>query len=209
LSDRRNSPRAALRVLGRSASINVRKVLWTCGELDLPFEHLESDPHLLARNPNAKIPVIQDGEFVLWESNAICRYLAGRDARSLLLPQDSEARGLVDQWMDWMIAELNPAWRHAFLGIVREHPDFQDATAIAASVESWNRHMRLLDEHFAAGGQFITGEFFTLADVVIGLATHRWLLTPIDRPHLDALHGYYQRLSVRPAFRAHVDPSVP
>jgi glutathione S-transferase len=198
-----------LRVLGRSASINVRKVLWTCGELDLPFERVESDPHLLARNPNAKIPVIQDGEFVLWESNAICRYLATRDPRSVLLPPEPETRALVEQWMDWMIAELNPAWQYAFLGLARKHPDFQDRGAIAASVESWNRHMRLLDEHFAAGGQFITGEFFTLADIVIGLATHRWLLSPIDRPHLDALHGYYQRLSVRPAFRAHVDPSVP
>ena len=64
--------------------------------------------------------------------------------------------------------------------------------------------MRMLDEHFAQGGQFITGEFFTLADVVLGLSTHRWLLSPIERPHLDAVHGYYQRLSVRPAFRAHV-----
>jgi glutathione S-transferase len=69
--------------------------------------------------------------------------------------------------------------------------------------------MRMLDEHFAHGGQFVTGEFFTLADVVLGLATHRWLLSPIERPHLDALHGYYQRLSVRPAFRAQIDANVP
>ena len=65
--------------------------------------------------------------------------------------------------------------------------------------------MRILDAHFEHGGQFVTGEFFTLADVVLGLSTHRWLLSPIERPHLDAVHGYYQRLSVRPAFRAHVD----
>jgi glutathione S-transferase len=208
LNDRRSSPRT-LRVLGRTSSINVRKVLWTCAELDLPFESVESDPQLLARNPNAMVPVIQDGEFVLWESNAICRYLAGRDPRSVLLPQEPEARAQVDQWMDWMIAELNPAWRYAFVALVRKNPRFQDPAAIAQSAASWNDHMRLLDHHFATGGQFITGEFFTLADIVIGLATHRWLLTPIDRPHLDALHGYYQRLSVRPAFRAHVDSSVP
>jgi glutathione S-transferase len=81
--------------------------------------------------------------------------------------------------------------------------------AIAASVESWNRQMRILDAHFQHGGQFVTGEYFTLADVVLGLSTHRWLLSPIERPHLDAVHGYYQRLSVRPAFRAHVDANVP
>jgi glutathione S-transferase len=198
-----------LRILGRTASINVRKVLWTCAELDLPFEQVESDPRLLARNPNAMVPVIEDGDFVLWESNAICRYLAARDPRGTLLPKDPQPRALVEQWMDWQAAELNPAWRYAFVGLVRKHADFQDPPRIAASVDAWNRHMKLLDDHFSAGGQFVTGEFFTLADIVIGLATHRWLLSPIDRPHLDALHGYYQRLSVRPAFRAHVSADVP
>jgi len=67
----------------------------------------------------------------------------------------------------------------------------------------------MLDAHFARGGQFVTGEFFTLADVVLGLSTHRWLMSPIERPQLDAVHGYYQRLSVRPAFRAHVNANVP
>jgi len=198
-----------LKVLGRVSSINVRKVLWTCAELDLHFEHIDSDPALLARNPNRQVPVIRDGEFVLWESNAICRYLAGKQPRNALLPDDGTARALVEQWMDWQATELNTAWRYAFNGLVRKSAAHSDPAAIAASIDSWNRHMRILDEHFAHGGQFITGEFFTLADVVIGLSTHRWLLSPIERPPLDAVHGYYQRLSVRPAFRAHIDPHVP
>ena len=197
-----------LRVLGRKTSINVRKVLWTCAELDLHFEHVENDKMLLARNPNAMVPVIQDGDFVLWESNAICRYLAGSQPRSTLLPADPQPRARVEQWMDWQATELNTAWRYAFLGLARQSAAHADPKAIAASVESWNQHMRLLDQHFAHGGQFVTGEFFTLADVVLGLSTQRWLLTPMDKPHLDALHGYYQRLSVRPAFRAQIDPNV-
>ncbi len=199
----------ALRILGRTSSINVRKVLWTCAELDLPFEHVESDPQLLARNPNALVPVIRDGDFVLWESNAICRYLAGKQPRGILLPEDPEHRGLVDQWMDWQATELNDAWRYSFLALVRHSPSHTDPAAIQASVESWNRHTAMLDEHFRQGGQFITGEFFTLADVVLGLSIHRWLLTPIERPQLPAVLGYYQRLSVRPAFRAQVDLAVP
>ena len=198
-----------LRVLGRKSSINVRKVLWTCSELDLHFEHVESDRKLLARNPNAMVPVIQHGEFVLWESNAICRYLVASQPRSTLLPEDARARALVEQWMDWQVSELNVAWRYAFLGLARQSSAHSDPAAIATSVESWNRHMRILDEHFEHGGQFITGEFFTLADVVLGLSTHRWLHTPMERPHLDAVHGYYQRLSVRPAFRAHVEAAIP
>jgi len=199
----------SLRVLGRTSSINVRKVLWTCAELDLHFEHVESDPQLLARNPNGLVPVIQDGDFVLWESNTICRHLASRQPHRTLLPEDGPSRALVEQWMDWQATELNSAWRYSFYALVRKSPQHADPAAVAASVASWNRCMRILDAHFEHGGQFVTGEYFTLADVVLGLSTHRWLQSPIDRPHLDAVHGYYQRLSVRPAFRAHVDAGVP
>lgn len=198
-----------LKVLGRACSINVRKVLWTCAELDLLFEHVDSDPKLLARNPNGTVPVMLDGDFVLWESNAICRYLAGKQPRGTLLPADPAQRALVEQWMDWQATELNTAWRYAFLALVRRNPEYTQARDIAASIASWHRHMRMLDEHFAQGGQFVTGEFFTLADVVLGLATHRWLASPIERPPLDAVQGYYQRLSVRPAFRAHVSMDTP
>src|SRR5262245_13483594 len=152
-----------LRVLGRKSSINVRKVLWTCAELDLPFEHVESDSQLLARNPNAMVPVIDDDGFVMWESNAICRYLAGKQPRGTLLPAEPAARGLVEQWMDWQATDLNAAWRYSFSALVRHSPKHTDAAAISESVEAWNRHIRMLDEHFTRGGQFITGEFFTLA----------------------------------------------
>jgi len=199
----------ALRVLGKMASINVRKVLWTCTELDLPFEHVESDPALLALNPNRLVPVIRDGDFVMWESNAICRYLATKHPHGTLLSRDPAERARVEQWMDWQATELNSAWRYCFYGLVRRSPAHQDPAAIGNSVAAWNRCMEILDAHFAEGGQFITGEFFTLADVVLGLSTHRWLMSPIARPHLDAVHGYYQRLSVRPAFRAVVHPDVP
>jgi glutathione S-transferase len=199
----------ALRVLGRISSINVRKVLWTCAELDLHIEHVQEDSRLLARNPNALVPVLQDGDFVLWESNSICRYLARKDPRGTLLPAEPEARALVEQWMDWQATELNSAWRYSFYALVRHSAAHRDPGLIAASVDAWNRCMRILDRHFAQGGQFVTGEFFTLADVVIGLSTHRWLHSHIDKPHLDAVHGYYQRLSVRPAFRAHVSAEVP
>jgi glutathione S-transferase len=198
-----------LKVLGRISSINVRKVLWTCAELDLHFEHVESDPALLARNPNAQVPVIQDGDFVLWESNTICRYLAGKQPRQTLLPEEPTARALVEQWMDWQATNLNASWRYAFYALARNSPAHQDPALIAASVESWNRHMRILDSHFQQGGQYVTGEFFTLADVVLGLSTHRWLHSPIERPPLDAVQGYYQRLSVRPALRLQADANVP
>ena len=74
-----------MKLLGKSASINVRKVLWTCAELGLDVAREElpdlGSPEFRRLNPNAMVPVLIDGDFVLWESNSICRYLAGRDVR--------------------------------------------------------------------------------------------------------------------------------
>jgi glutathione S-transferase len=117
-----------LRVLGRSTSINVRKVLWLCAELDLLIDHEEwSDGERSNRsdefkqwNPNGLVPVINDGDFVLWESNAICRYLAAQHGREDLLPIDLRQRALVEQWMDWQTTQLNNSWRYAFFALVRK-----------------------------------------------------------------------------------------
>jgi len=198
---------SGLKVLGRAGSINVRKVLWTCVELGLAFEREERDwrsPEFLALNPNGMMPVLLDGpDFVLWESNTICRYLANRERSETLLPQAPRERAGVERWMDWQATELNNSWRYAFMGLVRQSPAHQDPALQHAGVEGWNRHMAMLEAQLQATGAFIAGAQFTLADVVIGLSTHRWFAAPIGRPTLPAVEAYYQRLSERPGFIAH------
>ncbi|HEU5294310.1 MAG TPA: glutathione S-transferase [Burkholderiaceae bacterium] len=206
-----------LQVLGRPNSINVRKVLWLCAELDLPYEHTPwgvpelplKSPEYLALNPNALVPVIRDGDFVLWESNTICRYLAGQHGRADLLPLEPAARARVEQWMDWMATELNGAWRYAFMALVRKSADYGDPRAIEASVANWNRHLALLDAQLQRTGAYVAGSTFTLADITVGLATHRWFMTPMQRPALAAVEAYYERLSERAGFRAHGRNGVP
>lgn len=206
-----------LQVLGRSTSINVRKVLWLCAELELPFAHeewglgdlsLRSDAYL-ALNPNGLMPVIRDEDFVLWESNAICRYLAARHRRDDLLPVELRPRALVEQWLDWQSTELNTSWRYAFLALVRKTSTYTDPAAIEASTASWNRHMRILEAQLQRTDAFVTGTQFTLADIALGLSTHRWFMTPIERPRLDAVEAFYERLSMRPAFLKHGRNGVP
>ena len=200
-----------LKLLGKPASINVRKVLWLCAELPLAIEHeawgsgfrSTQTPEFLALNPNALVPVILDGELVLWESNTICRYLAGREGRVDLLPTAPAARARVEQWMDWQATDLNTAWRYAFMALVRQSPAHRDASAIAASVAEWNRLMGLLDAQLNRTGAYAAGSTFTLADIVLGLSTHRWLSVPMARPALPAVQAYCERLSERPAFLAH------
>ena len=200
-----------LKILGKPTSINVRKVLWLCEELALPYEHEAwgvgfrdtNAPEFLALNPNAQVPVIVDGEAVLWESNTICRYLAGKHGRDDLLPRDALARARVEQWMDWQGGDMNNAWRYAYMGLVRNSAAHQDAQAIAASTASWNRHMAILERQLEKSGDFAVGPAFTLADIGLGLAVNRWFMTPIERPALPQVQAYYDRLATRPGFRQH------
>ena len=200
-----------LQVLGRSSSINVRKVLWTCDELGLPYDREDwgmgfrstQAPEFLALNPNALVPVIKDDGFVLWESNAICRYLAAREGRTDLLPAEPQARAIVEQWIDWQSGHLNNAWRYAFLALSRKSPAHTDAAAITASVHDWNRQMRLLNAQLDKTGAYVAGPCFTLADILLGLSVHRWLKTPITRPELPAVAAYVERLRQRPAYGTH------
>ncbi|ATC32698.1 glutathione S-transferase [Caulobacter vibrioides] len=202
------------RVLGRTSSINVRKVLWTLDELGVDYAREDwgagfaptRDPAFLTLNPNALVPVLIDAHGPLWESNAICRYLA---AGSPLFPDDRRQRALVDQWMDWQATELNTAWRYAFAGLVRKFPGFDDPHQIETSIKAWNTAMGLLDARLVDTGAYAAGETFTLADIVLGLSVHRWLHSPIDRDERPALTAYYGRLKARPAFAAWSLPEVP
>lgn len=197
-----------LKILGKAASINVRKVLWTCAELGLPFEREDwgagfratNEPAFVRLNPNAMVPVLIDGDFVLWESNAICRYLCAKAQRADLLPTKPQARALVEQWMDWQLADLNNSWRYAFMSLVRNSAQHQDAALLAAGVAGWNQHIGILERQLAHGQPFVTGDTFTLADVVLGLSVNRWLMTPLQRPDHPLVAAYYERLSERPGF---------
>ncbi|HIE2220297.1 TPA: glutathione S-transferase family protein [Serratia marcescens] len=206
-----------LKLLGKASSINVRKVLWTCQELGLPLAREDwgsgfrstQEPAFLVLNPNGLVPVLIDGERVLWESNTICRYLAGREGRRDLLPQEPGARAAVEMWMDWQATDLNGAWRYVFMSRVRGHADYQDAASLAAAEREWNRLMGLLDRHLAQHGPYVAGAAFTLADVVLGLSLNRWLMTPFERPDYAALAAYQQRLLQRPGYVQHGANGLP
>lgn len=197
-----------LRIIGKASSINVRKVLWACEEMGLPYERQDQGPEL-ALNPNGLVPVIVDGNFVLWESNTILRYLAGRYGPESLLPHEPRARAEVEKWIDWQATEFNSAWRYAFMAVVRKDPAFDDPRQIAASIKAWTRMLAILDERLAATKAFVAGAGFTLADIPIGLSVNRWFLTQIERPSFPAVDAYYERLSTRPAFLKHGCNGIP
>ncbi|KLD79248.1 glutathione S-transferase [Xanthomonas hyacinthi] len=206
-----------LTLYGKSSSINVRKVLWLCAELELAIDQQHygagfaavDTPAFRALNPNALVPVLRDGDFVLWESNSICRYLAARQQRTDLLPPAPQARAQVEQWMDWQATELTNAWRYAFMALVRDSPAHRDPQALAQGLADWHRHMGILDAQLQHTGAYAAGANFTLADIVLGLSTQRWMATPMARPLLPAVEDYYERLSARPGFLTHGRNGMP
>jgi glutathione S-transferase len=207
-----------LKIWGRANSSNVQKVLWVADELGLDYERIDAggafgvtaDPEYRAMNPNGLVPTLQDDEFVLWESNAICRYLATREAASSLLPgiekvESMRMRAGIERWMDWCSTALAPATGPAFFGLVRTSPEQRDTAAIAASIRKSAAQLSIL-EGVLATRDWLAGDAFTLADVPAGVLAWRWLALPwaqvdLPRPSLPHLEAWNRRLCERPAYR--------
>jgi len=199
-----------LKIWGRVNSINVQKVLWTALELGLPFERIDAGgafgltdtPDYLRMNPNRTVPTIDEDGFVLWESNAIVRYLAARHGAGQLWPDDLRQRADVDRWMDWQTTEFSAVMRNAFLELVRKPEAQRDAARIATSIQLSNQRARILEDALA-GRHWLAGDAFTLADIAVGCAAHRWLLLPVsaplERPDTPNINTWMARLRLRQA----------
>ena len=83
---------------------------------------LTRDPEYLALNPNGLVPTISDDGFVLWESNAIVRYLAARHGSGTMWPEDLREHADAERWMDWQLGTLWANMRPVFVGLVWTSP---------------------------------------------------------------------------------------
>jgi glutathione S-transferase len=197
-----------LRIWGRLSSVNVQKVVWCCDEIALPYERIEAGgafglndtPQYLAMNPNGLVPVIDEDGFILYESNAITRYLAAKHGAGTLWPDDLRARADVDRWMEWQSTSYTPAMVQAFWQLVRTPPEKRDPAAIEASRAKGEKLSAILDRHLE-GREFIAGNAFSPADIVVGCATHRWLGLPLAREPRPNIERWYASLKSRPGAR--------
>ena len=201
-----------LKIWGRISSINVRKVVLAAQLLELPFQRIDAGaafgitktPEYLARNPNALVPTLEDGDFSLWESNVIVRYLCAKHAAGSLCPQDLRARFDAERWMDWQQTTHNGAGREAFIQLVRTPEEKRSAHAIAASVAATEPLLAMLDAHLARR-RFMAGDALTMADLPIACEMHRWWGLPLPHaPHPNLLR-WYDGIRALPAARGVLD----
>jgi Glutathione S-transferase len=200
-----------LKVYGRKNSVNVQKVMWMVGELDLAHERLDvggsfgqnDQGWYLAMNPMGKVPVLDDEGYVLWESHTIVRYLVRQYGEGAWYPGDVKVCGNIDKWMDWKIGFLQPALHAAFWGLIRTPEVDRDMTAIRNSSVESAKLLGILDSHLQSQN-YIAGEAISIADVPLGALTYRWYGLDVEHPDYQNLRAWYERLCERPAYQEHV-----
>jgi len=202
-----------LKIYGRRNSSNVQKVLWCCDELGIAFERIDmgrefggnKEAPYLAMNPNGLVPtIVEDDGFVLWESNAIIRYLAKTRGPVGFYPSEPRSSAIVDQWMDWQTNSLNVAFTPMFHGLVRQQAHERNAAHIEASRAATQQHLAMLDRHLQQS-RFVAGEAFGVGDIPVGIYAYRWYtFEGIAREPLLALERWYAELQLRPAYRSRV-----
>jgi glutathione S-transferase len=201
-----------LKIWGRISSINVRKVVLTAQLLQLPFERVDAGasfgitktPDYLARNPNALVPTIEDGDLVLWESNVVVRYLCSKHADGTLYPRSLPERFDAERWMDWQQTTLNGAGREAFIQVIRTPQERRNMQAVAASVAATEPLLALLDAQLAQR-PFIAGDRLTMADIPLACEMHRWWGLPLEHPPHPHLQRWYDGIRQLPAARGVLD----
>ncbi len=201
---------AGLRIYG-IARTRAFRALWAANELGLAYEHLPVEigdgeggrgarsADFLAINPNGRLPVIVDGDFVLFESLAITLYLAKKHGFGSLYPGALEAEARAWQWSFWAVTEVDRGVNIWSLHAVRLPPDERDAQKRDAALNVLAAPFRVLDAALSAQ-PYLLGDAFTIADLNVAAVISRAVDMDLSAvPHLEA---WLRRCLDRPAARA-------
>ncbi len=207
--------KAMIKIWGRKDSSNVQKALWCCDELAVAYERIDiggsfggnKEKPYLDLNPNGLVPTIEDGSFVLWESNTILRYLVDKYGGGRFLPANPEGKANANRWMDWQLTTLGPSMSPLFLGLIRTPEGRRDAAAIENALQKSIKAWQILNDHLKKN-YFLAGGSFTIGDIPAGVWAYRWFNLPIQRPKLPSLDAWYERLRGRPPYQANIMISI-
>ena len=169
-----------MRLYQHPMSANARAVIMTIYQLNAPVElvHVsletgeQTRPEFLKLNPNHRVPVLEDGDFHLWESRAIMQYLADKTPGQTLYPTDARARADVNRWLFWTAQHFAPSisiffWENVVKGMIGRGA--ADPVELKRGTTLFNEFAAVLDAHMA-DRQWISGDSLTLADLSIAAA---------------------------------------
>lgn len=199
------------RVWGRATSGNVQKVMWLFAELGVDYERIDvggefggnDTPEYLAMNPNGRVPVLQDGDAIIWESNTVVRYIAARYGAPRFWSNDPARRAAAEMWMDWALTTLQPQVTTLFHAAVRTPEAERDPARIAALTKGSVKVLQILDGHLAKS-DWVAGDDLSIGDIPIGTQLYRYFDRDNERPPMPHLEAYYERMCGRPAYRDNV-----
>jgi glutathione S-transferase len=201
-----------IKIWGRNTSANVQKAMWAIGEIGLPHERIDiggpfgqnREPAYLAMNPNGLVPTLEEDDgFLLWESNAIVRYLAAKHRAAVLEPADPHARARANAWMDWQLSVLGPAITPCFWGLIRTPPEKRNHAAIDESKNKTTEAIAILDAELAKSA-FVAGDSFSYGDIPSAVMANRYRQLVPERPAFRNFERWFAAITARPAFKDQV-----
>ena len=194
---------------GRNTSLNVQKPLWALLELNVEFKRIDAggafgqldSQDYGAMNPNRRIPTLIDGDVVVWESNAVTRYICAKWGQGTLWSDDPGERARADMWMDWQQTTYMAAFIPLFNELVRVPPSKRNPDLIARQAKASVEAMTLVDR-WLDGRDYIAGRRLSMGDIPVGASLYRFFELPFERPPLPNLETYFARLKERGAYQA-------
>ena len=200
-----------IKIWGRTDSSNVQKVLWCCGELGVGFDRVDwggkfggnDEKAYREMNPNGLVPTLKDGDFILWESNSVMRYLNAKYGAGKLLPQNPEGLGNANRWMDWQLSTFNAAIVPLFWNLIRTPEEKRDSKLVQTALEKTTKAWQTVENQLAKT-RYLGGEEFSLGDIPLGVWAYRWFNLPIQRPNFPNISAWYERLTQRNPYQTHI-----
>lgn len=192
-------------------SVNCRKVLAGLHFIGAPFEEVYVDyfkggqksPEYTALNPNQSLPALVDGDFVLWESNAILQYVADKSNNASAYSLDPQKRADINRWLLWEAAQWFPSCyvylvENCVKPVLGAAPD---PAVITAQDPTFHKLAGILDARLAES-KWLTGDEPSIADIAVAapMHLHAWQKLPLD-PHPNLKRWMLEGIEKLPAWR--------
>ena len=190
----------AIKIYGRLSSANVQKINWFCnyakvGIINLNYGgvHGKTETNEFKNmNPNSRVPVLEDNNFILYESNAILRYLSKKF--NVLVEENIEINGKINQWIDWgSFTFASPCSLLTAHRLSLPEDQREELIAEKAKKDIFNL-LKIIDDHLGKQ-DFIVGEKFSLADIPLGIWCHRCINLKMSFADFSNINNWYLKLN--------------